>query len=99
VISAAENSNKFQKIRFWKEKSIENVVPLGPTAQATLVNERSSHSLIFPPTFHSLMASSQFKPPKTVKIANVEGKGLFWECGSLMRQEPRMRPEFPEQPP
>jgi hypothetical protein len=49
VISAAENSNKFQKIRFWKEKSIENVVPLGPTAQATLVNERSSHSLIPPP--------------------------------------------------
>jgi hypothetical protein len=36
VISAAENSNKFQKIRFWKEKSVEDVVPLGPTAQATL---------------------------------------------------------------
>jgi hypothetical protein len=49
VISAAENSNKFQKIRFWKEKSIENVVPLGPRAQATMVNERSSHPLIFPP--------------------------------------------------
>jgi hypothetical protein len=26
VISAAENSNKFQKPRFWKEKSVENVV-------------------------------------------------------------------------
>jgi hypothetical protein len=25
VISAAENSNKFQKARFWKEKSVENV--------------------------------------------------------------------------
>jgi hypothetical protein len=37
VISAAENSNKFQKSGFWKEKSIENVVTLGPTAQATLV--------------------------------------------------------------
>jgi hypothetical protein len=70
VISAAENSNKFQKIRFWKEKSIENVVPLGPRAQATMVNERSSHPLIFP-SFQPLMASSQFKPPKTVKIANV----------------------------
>jgi len=34
VISAAENSNKFQKTRFWKEKSIED---LGPTAEATLV--------------------------------------------------------------
>ncbi len=37
VISAAENSNQFQKIRFWKEKSVENVVTLGPPAQATIV--------------------------------------------------------------
>jgi hypothetical protein len=47
VISAAENSNKFQKTRFWKEKSVENVVTLGPTAQATLVNMKqptSQHS-------------------------------------------------------
>jgi hypothetical protein len=28
VISAAENSNKFQKIRVWKEKSVEDVVTL-----------------------------------------------------------------------
>jgi hypothetical protein len=28
VISAAENSNKFQKTRFWKEKSVENVITL-----------------------------------------------------------------------
>jgi hypothetical protein len=31
------NSNKFQKFRFWKEKSVEDVVTLGPTAQATLI--------------------------------------------------------------
>jgi hypothetical protein len=37
VISGAENSNKFQKTRFWKEKSVEDVVTLGPAAQATLV--------------------------------------------------------------
>jgi len=37
VISAAENSNKFQKTRFWKEKSVEDVVALGRTEQATLV--------------------------------------------------------------
>ncbi len=37
VISATENSNKFPKTRFWKEKSVEDVVTLGPTAQATLV--------------------------------------------------------------
>ncbi len=37
VISATENSYKFQKTRFWREKSVEDVVTLGPTAQATLV--------------------------------------------------------------
>jgi hypothetical protein len=37
VIFVTENSNKFQKTRFWKEKSVEDVVTLGPTAQATLV--------------------------------------------------------------
>jgi len=36
VISAAENSNKFQKTRFWKEKSVEDMVTLGgPMAHAT----------------------------------------------------------------
>ncbi len=38
VISAAEKSNKLPKIRFWKEKSVEDVVTLGPTPQATLVD-------------------------------------------------------------
>jgi hypothetical protein len=28
MISATENSNKFQKTRFWKQKSVENVVTL-----------------------------------------------------------------------
>ncbi len=37
VISAHENSNKFQYTRFWKEKSVEDVVTLGPMAHATLV--------------------------------------------------------------
>jgi hypothetical protein len=32
VISAAENSSKFQNTKFWKEKSVEDVVTLGPTA-------------------------------------------------------------------
>jgi hypothetical protein len=38
MICAAENSNKFQKTRFWKEKSVEDVVTLGATAHATLIN-------------------------------------------------------------
>jgi hypothetical protein len=37
VMSTAENLKKFPKTRFWKEKSIEDVITLGPTAQATLV--------------------------------------------------------------
>jgi hypothetical protein len=37
MIYAAEISNKFQKTRFWKEKSVEDVVTLGPMAHATLV--------------------------------------------------------------
>jgi hypothetical protein len=37
VLSATKNSNKFQKTRFWKEKSVEDVVTLGPSAQATLI--------------------------------------------------------------
>jgi len=37
MISAAENSNKFQKARFWKEKSVEDVLTLGPMAEATPV--------------------------------------------------------------
>jgi hypothetical protein len=41
VISTAENSNKFQKPRFWKEKSVEDVVTLGPPAQATLVSMKN----------------------------------------------------------
>jgi hypothetical protein len=46
VISATENSNKFQKTRFWKEKSVENVVILGLTAQATLVLRNTQFLLI-----------------------------------------------------
>jgi len=38
MICATENSNKFQKTRFWKEKSVEDVGTFGATAQATLVN-------------------------------------------------------------
>ncbi len=36
-ISATENSNNFQKTKFWKEKSVENGFTLGPTAQPTQV--------------------------------------------------------------
>ncbi len=38
------NSNKFQKTKFWKEKSVEDVVTLGPMAQATLVRCKLAQS-------------------------------------------------------
>jgi hypothetical protein len=45
VVSSAENSNKFQKTRFQKEKSVEAVVTLGPMAHATLINIRKELGL------------------------------------------------------
>jgi hypothetical protein len=45
VISATENSNKFKKIGFWKEKSVEDAVTLGPTAQPTLVDLKEKQKL------------------------------------------------------
>jgi hypothetical protein len=44
VIFAPENSNKFQKTRFWKEKSVEDMDEfiLGPTAPATLISLKMS---------------------------------------------------------
>jgi len=45
VISCTENSNKFQKTRFWKEKSDKDMVTLGPTAQATLVELKQVEKL------------------------------------------------------
>jgi hypothetical protein len=46
VISPAENSNKFQKTRLWKENSVEDVVIFRPTAQSTLVMNNKELSKI-----------------------------------------------------
>jgi len=45
VISATENSNKFQLTRFWNEKSVEKVATIGPTAQATLARLKGTLAL------------------------------------------------------
>jgi hypothetical protein len=37
MIYVAENSHKFQKTKFWKEKLVEDGVTLGPIAHATLI--------------------------------------------------------------
>ncbi len=37
MIFVVKNSNKFQKTKVWKEKSVEDMVTLGPIVHATLV--------------------------------------------------------------
>jgi len=52
VISAAENSNKFQKTRFWKEKSVENMVTLeGLPFNSSMI---SFHIGLFKKLIHTL---------------------------------------------
>ncbi len=52
MISTAENSNKFQKTRFWKEKSVENVVTLeGLPFNSSMI---SFHIWLFKKSIHTL---------------------------------------------
>ncbi len=46
MISAAGNSNKFLKTRYWKEKSVEDMVTLGPMAEATVVTMKCKTQFI-----------------------------------------------------
>jgi hypothetical protein len=45
VISDTENSNKFQKTRFWKEKSAEDVITLGPTHTSPINRNKDTTTL------------------------------------------------------
>jgi hypothetical protein len=52
VISATENPNKFQKTRFWKEKSVEDVVTLeGLPFDSSML---SFHIWLFKKLIHTL---------------------------------------------
>ncbi len=52
VTFAAENSNKFQKTRFWKEKSVENLVTLeGLPFNSSMI---SFHMWLFKKPIHTL---------------------------------------------
>jgi hypothetical protein len=52
VIFATENSNKFQKTRFWKEKPLENVVTLeGLPFNSSMI---SIHIWLFTKSIHTL---------------------------------------------
>jgi hypothetical protein len=52
VISAIKNSNKFQKTKFWKEKSVENVVALESLPFNSSVI--SFHISLFKKSIHTL---------------------------------------------
>ncbi len=61
VIPTTENSNKFKKTRFSKEKSVEDVVTLGTTAEAhyicyinLILGILESSSTYYPPIKHIL---------------------------------------------
>jgi hypothetical protein len=62
VISATEILYKFQKTRFWKEKSVEDVVTLGPRAQATIVDMIEYSLFDFS---ENTVAPTCFQPPST----------------------------------
>jgi hypothetical protein len=83
AISAPENSNKFKKTRFWKEKSVEDMVTLRPMAQATLVGFE------FPLQPHS---RSLLGVMRSLNGSNVLGKAL----GRVRSQKkgPTSRPQF-----
>jgi len=55
MIYVVENSNKFKNTKFWKEKSIENVVTLGPTthvfARSNITFQITNKSNNFMPYF------------------------------------------------
>jgi len=52
VISSIENSNKFQKTRFWKAKSVENVVIVeGLPFNSNMI---SFHIYLFKKLIHTL---------------------------------------------
>jgi hypothetical protein len=80
VISAAKNSNKFQKTRFLKEKSVEDVVTLGPMAQATLVFMNIE--------INFLKKKVIFKNLKSIdRVLNFNGEGfLFFPPPELNRE-------------
>jgi hypothetical protein len=65
VISAVENSNKFQKTRFWKEKSVKVVITRGPMAHATLsllvTRCEASSSIRFSPAYYNFFSSGAGK--------------------------------------
>jgi hypothetical protein len=79
LVFITENSNKFQKPRFWKEKSVEDVVILGPMAHATLINIRKEHGLSISSTYFDENDDSTLAmSTHTSKLSLTRTHDLLW---------------------
>jgi hypothetical protein len=80
VISASENSNKFQKPRFWKEKSVENVVTLeGLTFNSSMI---TFHIWLFKKSIHIAKQCSHVELPYFVMgshLGQMAHATLVWD--------------------
>jgi hypothetical protein len=77
-----------QKTRFWKEKSVENVVTLGPTAETTLVLMKSSSSVFIEQSedrnpYHIAIATGTLEVQAMFKDVLVGVMGFELQSASL----------------
>ncbi len=75
VIFAIENSNKFQRSRCWKEKSVENLVTLGPMTRSTLVDMKRQINMYFSMFMIFILIRIKFK----FEINNDELLIIVWK--------------------
>ncbi len=95
MIFATKNSNKFQKTRFWKGKSVEDVITLRPMAQATLVSmnipppkEKESYYSVVSQSGRHLTLIHVNKGTKVPPAALVEYAFLILVCEQRPLKEP-----------
>ncbi len=79
VISAAENSNKVQKPRFWKAKSVENVVTLeGLPFNSSMI----FHIWLYKKSIHTLQNNVHVESPYFVMgshLGQMAHATLVWD--------------------
>jgi hypothetical protein len=77
MVYAIENSNKFQKMRFWKEKLVEDVLTLGPMAQDTLINIKKELGLSTSSTYFDENDDSTLAMSHTSNLSLTRTHDLF----------------------
>jgi hypothetical protein len=77
VISVSENSNKFQKTRFWKEKSVEDVITLeGLPFNSSMI---SFHFWLFKKLIHTWQNNVHLLSEVLALSSSSVFFGLFWD--------------------